>query len=958
MAKEHCLVYALQQFGIPKNITEDIKTHLNHCHLPMSKLTEIANISNITFNVRYYKNIDESPKYMTFKPISKSNYTVNLILYEHHYMLDEDINFNIRYIKLRKQMLEKPFNTVDWTLEDRLRVDRFKGNRYTKILSTATPTCSLPQLLKALFSNGYFKPINCNDYLIYYSSLYKESLEESQIITINDNDTRLIKNNIQEAIDKDIKKNKEFLSTLSEEDYDVEEIFQDIVKRCTEDPTHRHLLKLTDDDELVEDIIDRKPKPSCIIYADFECSTDGKQHHEYCICADKTDLNNNLIDHFEEFATTCATDFLNWCNDSSLIYFHNLSYDMNFLLKHFNKVKGNPIIFNGKDMSYNVIYNKKTLTIRDSYALISSKLEAFPSMFKLDSGIKEAFPYDYYTSDRVIEGIGVIQDALQFVKPSLKQQFLNNIETINVKLSETTFDMKKYALFYCNQDVTILRQGMTKFRKDMLEALDLDCIESLSISSVADKYFKREIYYKNGNLYEVSGVLQKNLSKCVQGGRCMTKDNEKQINENGRSICDFDAVSLYPSAIHRLYNLEGKPKTIPSEWNGKYIVDHLFNEDQLVPTSDKFISGFFVKIHIDEIGIKRHFPLIVYNPALNPTMDKNIKRSSNTCCFMWCDHITLIDLIRFQRIKFTLIGGYYYSSKRNTACQKVIQKLFELRLKYKKEDNPLQQVIKLILNSVYGKTILKPIEYKHVFVPNNDSERYWKRNFNEIVESFNVNEGELTRFKVIKPINTHFNFAPFGINILSMSKRIMNEVFCLAEDMNLSVFYQDTDSGHYYVDEIDKLATQYKKIYNRDLIGKALGQFHSDFANVSKDGSIPVAVKSIFLGKKSYIDMLVDDKNNLGFHARMKGVTCNAIVNTANQMFPDAIPVEYKDGLYFPLKNEGKDASYSIYELYKYMYNGDEVAFDLVDKYNPRFEMKKDKTIVSKSSFIRKVKFN
>ena len=138
----------------------------------------------------------------------------------------------------------------------------------------------------------------------------------------------------------------------------------------------------------------------------------------------------------------------------------------------------------------------------------------------------------------------------------------------------------------------------------MLEALDLDCIESLSISSVADKYFKREIYYKNGNLYEVSGVFHKNLSKCVHGGRCMTKDNEKQINENGRSICDFDAVSLYPSAIHRLYNLEGKPKIIPSKWNGQYIVEHLFAEDQLVPTSDKFIPGFFVKIHIDEIGIK------------------------------------------------------------------------------------------------------------------------------------------------------------------------------------------------------------------------------------------------------------------------------------------------------------------------------------------------------------------
>ena len=376
MAKKHCLVYALQQFGIPSNITEDIKTHLSHCHLPMSKLTEIASISNITFNVRYYKKIDDKPKFMTFKPLTASNYTVNLILYEHHYMLDEDINFNIGYIKFRKQMMETPLNTTNWTLDDKLRVNKCDGKRYTKILLTAKPTCSLPQLLKALFSNGYFKPITCNDYLIYYSSLYKESLEDSQIITINENDTRLIKNNQQALIDKDIQKNKEFLSSLSDE-YDVEEIYNDMVLSCNEDPTHKHILKMVDD-EIVEDIIDRKTKPSCIIYADFECSTNGNHHLEYCICADKTDLNNVLIGHFEEFKPTCAIDFLEWCDNNSLIYFHNLSYDMNFLLKHFSKVKGNPIIFNGRDMSYNVIYNTKCLTIRDSYALISSKLEAFP----------------------------------------------------------------------------------------------------------------------------------------------------------------------------------------------------------------------------------------------------------------------------------------------------------------------------------------------------------------------------------------------------------------------------------------------------------------------------------------------------------------------------------------------------------------------------------------------------
>ena len=37
-----------------------------------------------------------------------------------------------------------------------------------------------------------------------------------------------------------------------------------------------------------------------------------------------------------------------------------------------------------------------------------------------------------------------------------------------------------------------------------------------------------------------------------------------------------------------------------------------------------------------------------------------------------------------------------------------------------------------------------------------------------------------------------------GIGILSMSKRIMNEVICLVEDLNIKIFYQDTDSMHLF----------------------------------------------------------------------------------------------------------------------------------------------------------------
>jgi hypothetical protein len=45
-----------------------------------------------------------------------------------------------------------------------------------------------------------------------------------------------------------------------------------------------------------------------------------------------------------------------------------------------------------------------------------------------------------------------------------------------------------------------------------------------------------------------------------------------------------------------------------------------------------------------------------------------------------------------------------------------------------------------------------------------------------------------------------------------------------------------------------------------------------------------------------------------------------------------------------------------VMAIYKDLYNGVELEFDLLAK-KPKFELKSDMTIVSKASFIRKIKF-
>tara|TARA_R110002020_G_scaffold127713_1_gene286424 strand:- start:528 stop:1013 length:486 start_codon:yes stop_codon:yes gene_type:complete len=160
---------------------------------------------------------------------------------------------------------------------------------------------------------------------------------------------------------------------------------------------------------------------------------------------------------------------------------------------------------------------------------------------------------------------------------------------------------------------------------------------------------------------------------------------------------------------------------------------------------------------------------------------------------------------------------------------------------------------------------------------------------------------------------------------------------CLAENMNIELFYQDTDSMHLYEKDIKPLAEMYEKVYGRVLIGKGMGQFHSDFDSdiIKKDIH---ATESIFLGKKCYIDKLEgkdkDGNDVVDFHIRMKGIPNKSIL--------------YKS------INENKE----LMEIYKNLHKGDKEKFDLACGGNKTcFVFNNDYTIKSKYEFLREVKF-
>jgi hypothetical protein len=589
-------------------------------------------------------------------------------------------------------------------------------------------------------------------------------------------------------------------------------------------------------------------------------------------------------------------DIIRTNEEKYLLIAHNVSYDVCFIFDYLDVIQNNSIIKNRQVLRLLGIYKGKKLLFKDSYAIIPKALRYFPIMFNFPE-IKEIYPYRYYDIQMQKGEFyrGNKMDALSFIRPEDHESFLSNVEKIN--RSGYNFDMENYCKYYCERDVEILQKGYMSFREYILKQFHLDILRFLSISSIANEIMCINCYYPNENLFDLSGTPRNFIAKCIHGGRCLCKP---EITEE-RIIC-LDAVSLYPSAMKRLYCLEGMPQVLSAEQcNQKYLLRHLFEDDQTIPNMDKFISGFFIQYQVISLR-ERYFPLL-------PHLEKD--------AIIFIDHILLEDLVKFCKIRGHVIRGYYYSGKRDQTIRNVIEEIFQLRVANKK--TPIEQIMKIVLNSIYGKTILKPIKTELKFIPEQKVDDYLYRHFNNIVVAENIDNGKFTKIKEKKLIDKHRNFTPLGCNILSMSKRIMNEVFCLCEDYGIKIYYTDTDS--LYVGEKDEKRIQelYEKMYGRVMEGTMLNQFHRDFPQV--------CTKSVFVGKKCYCNLLEDGT----YHYRLKGI-CQDVIEKKSKEYGGLIG------------------------LYEALYNHTPIEFDLCDSDKPSIDTNNFEAF-SRKTFLRKIEF-
>lgn len=675
-----------------------------------------------------------------------------------------------------------------------------------------------------------------------------------------------------------------------------------------------------------------------IVYFDVETYTDSQNNHIPYLCCYTYDINGQNY-KITEYGVNCLRDMLERLSsvgNNFLLYAHNSTYDASFMIKYLNKMnileKDNKYV-SVKGVYISRVFGKIKVLIKDSWRILPMKLSDFGSAFKLADKEKECMYYSVYNEYTIEHIKSMSREDIQYYLDLEAANVINKKSVVEKEkiwwdnLSKHIneygeYDLLSYARYYCLQDCDILKAGVE--RADELFKIihkKLSIHNFYSLPSLAQRYLYYEGCYED--CYEFDGVLSEYFNNFVDGGRCMSRNNEK-VSVSGE-IQDFDAVSLYPSSMHYFDGFVKGIPTLLTDLNPLEINKQLQEADY-----------YFITVYITKVNKHRPFPCMNNKTKITKNWTNLVEET-----YQNFDKCQLLEAIKWHGIEFNVISGYCFNNGFNTRIKTVIENLFNKRLEAKKDKNDgLQLMYKLMMNSSYGKHLQKinPIDVKYIGVKEFDS--YLMQNY-KFIKQFNYVGDKHVRMSVYSKICKSYSSPHMGCQILSYSKLIMNNVINTADDHSIDVFYQDTDSIHLFDKDVSKLSQIYKQKYNKELIGSELGQFHSDFVMMDEDQAVIranniVSKQLIVLGKKCYIDVLTGENKNetlTSNHIRMKGVSGASFYEACNRL------------------------KCSPLQIYEKLYSGESIAFNLGVENKVRFSKGKDQKFSTGSSIVRTLKF-
>ncbi len=386
---------------------------------------------------------------------------------------------------------------------------------------------------------------------------------------------------------------------------------------------------------------------------------------------------------------------------------------------------------------------------------------------------------------------------------------------------------------YLIQDVLVLGMVCYKFESSLLklgESTTLTC----SIASVAWKVMMKTCYGLTRTHIFKNPVSQRFIRDSCYGGRLLhyRKYFEKDVTlingKTSRGLVSLDGNSLYPSAMFKGMYPIGKPHVMTDNQCSPFIL-RKFLEDGIM---------FIAEVELDAGNIR--YPLLPYK-----TEEGNLIYRAGKFTGVY-NSVDLREAMNDgYELKKVLRGIFWYESSR--IYYNCIEFMYNERLKLKKEDNPMEYVIKIIVNSMYGKN-LEMIDNETIFTK--EEEIKDKISTSELLKNgqyqHNVN---LLNPIYRKPLH-------LGSFILSYARKIMNNFIRKIGVEN--VFYSDTDSVYVPIESVEKSGIEMNDV---------ICGLKNDYG----DGML--IEKALFLDlKRYYLAFNKPDKKGNSFKCKFNGI--------------------------------------------------------------------------------------
>lgn len=616
----------------------------------------------------------------------------------------------------------------------------------------------------------------------------------------------------------------------------------------------------------------------------------------------------------------------------AITYWHNLRYDSKHLFQAFH-VKS---MVQKEQTLYGLSFWCGGVMFRciDSLKVIDLALSEFQHELKLPSCFHkrgDVIAYTFFTPehaddsddfmctvDHYVEGNTELRDDAE--REEFKALVVAELEK-DVELygyDDGSFNPMRLYAEYLKWDVRVLAAGLVALR-DAVNAIpglsaDIPVLGKMTLPSIAKTMFFREKCFSADEddkpCIAPAGLLRSWLNRAVAGGRVMPSLSCPYGLVESR-FQYLDANSLYPTSVMRICReLGGFPAgrcllLAPDQLSGAFILD------------EKKVKTFVVRIRVTEIRRQQTcgIPAISWHDVEGKSRHYINEMPEGMDSFeTYISKVALEDAINIHDIVYTVLEGIYYPHDVKMASRygEVVNSLYNRRNHVERDEKgnvtvsvkktAEGAVIKRVLNSgAYGVMIQKPSDIEFKFMPGSDVNTYCYNEFHRVHSFCKVG---LQWMVQLYANDTSSMPVVWGISVLEMSRRVMNEVLSCLSDIGGTAFYTDTDSITIEEKDVVALGEAFRTKYGRELYGTQLGQLHSDFSmNDAHGKSIPdhkiVSVAFGCAGKKSYLHLLEgegsDGKIHHGYKTSAKGITKDGLEYQALAMAPHTFDNEPRD---------------------------------------------------------------